>query len=171
MSTNIADAVTAAVDWLPHHGFFVDAPVDAVWPFIVDWTTWVDDKRLDHVSGQRGAVGEVQRLGTVDADGVVVSSFLVETARIVPNVRLAYRILPHGSEKTHVDRSEGYAIFHLYPVGPRTLVTYETVSRMETSSLSQEEFRAATAGSEAAGQTRWNERYIPRLRMLLRDSS
>jgi len=171
VSSNVASAVTAAVDWLPHHGFFVEAPVDAVWPFIVDWTTWVDDKRLDHVSGERGAIGEVQRLGTVNAEGVVVSSFLVETARIIPNVRLAYRILPHASDKTHVDRSEGYAIFHLYPVESRTLVTYETVARMETSSVSQEEFDATTERSEAAGQTRWNERYIPRLRMLLRDSS
>src|SRR5262245_40057969 len=119
-STRASSGVTAAADWLPHHGFFVDAPASAVWPLILDWTLWCDDKRLDHVSGEHGRVGEVQRLSTLSDNGAVASSVLIETARIIPETRLAYRLLAPDAEAP--SRSDGYAIFHLYPVGERTLV-------------------------------------------------
>jgi uncharacterized protein YndB with AHSA1/START domain len=164
----------AHIDWVPRVDFVLDHPVEAVWPYLFDWNEWMMDKRLEHVSGPKDAPGEQLRVATVK-DGKEVNSFLTEIVRVEPEKRVVYRLLlrPDGTfGLADVDRARGHMIFNLYPLdGNRTLLSFESVAEMESSTLGQEEMTAQFDAVEAAGAPHWLEHYVPELERLLKEGS
>jgi hypothetical protein len=63
-------------------------------------------------------------------------------------------------------------IWNLYPLpGGRTLLAYETVAEMESSSLEQDEFTSQFAAAEVTGNKHWLDDYVPELKRLLAEGS
>ena len=161
------------IDWLPHIDFELDHPVEKVWPHLVDWDKWMPDKVCEHVSGPENAVGSVHSIATLQ-DGQVVSTIYAEIVRLEPDRRLAYRLLPSREPAglAAVDAARGHLIWSLYPLpGDRTLMVYETVAEMESSSLAQDEFTAQFAEAEVTGNRHWLDDYVPELKRLLAEGS
>jgi uncharacterized protein YndB with AHSA1/START domain len=164
-------AAKAHVDWLPRIEFELDHPVGEVWPHIVVWDSWMDDKVAEHVSGPKDAVGETKRVGTLK-DGQEVNHFFCEVVRVEPEKRLAYRLLPLREPLDEVDSARGHLIFTLFALPEnRTLVVYETVGEMESSTLDQDQMTAQYAAAEAAGAPHWLEHYVPELERRLKEGS
>ncbi|HZQ63896.1 MAG TPA: hypothetical protein VFA66_01555 [Gaiellaceae bacterium] len=163
----------AHIDWLPHIDFELDAPVSKVWPHLLDWDTWMPDKVCKHVTGPEKAVGAVESIETL-SEGEVISTIYGEIVRLEPERRIAYRLLParETAGLANIDSARGHMIWNLYPLpGDRTLLAYETVAEMESSSLGQEEFTAQFAAAEVTGRNHWLEDYVPELKRLLAETT
>jgi hypothetical protein len=172
-TTGDATATRSHVDWLPHIHFELDHPVEKVWPHLLDWDEWMPDKVCEHVSGPEKATGAVQSVATLQ-DGEVVSTIHAEIVRLEPERRLAYRLLPFrgATGLAVIDSARGHMIWNLYPLpGGRTLLAYETVAEMESSSVEQDEFTARFAAAEETGSEHWLEDYVPELKRLLAEGS
>jgi hypothetical protein len=158
----------AAAEWLPHAQAVLDSPPEEVWPLVLRWDRWIKDYRVEHVSGERDAVGERKRVSLLDESGQVSGSFSVEVVRLVPNQRLAYRLLPLEKPAFGYERVQGYEIFDLYEVGDKTLVTYQTVARVKSALMTQPDFDMHVKKGLEAGARAWREKYWPELRKLLK---
>jgi len=125
------------------------------------------DKVCKHESGPVDAVGEVKSIDTL-ADGEVVSTIYGEIVRFEPERRLASRLLPLREGFGGIDAARGHMIFNVYPLpGDRTLVVYETVAEMVSTTLAQDEFTSQFAAAEEAGRAHWLGDYVPVLKRLL----
>jgi len=162
----------AHIDWLPHIDFVLDAPVEQVWPHLLDWDKWMPDKVCKHVSGPEKAVGAVESIDTLH-DGEVVSTIYGEIVRLDPERRIAYRLLPFREQGlAGIDAARGHMIWNIYPLdGGRTLLAYETVAEMESSSIEQGEFTKQFAEAEITGNKHWLDDYVPELKRLLAEGS
>jgi len=167
------EAQTARVDWLPHVHFVLDHPVGEVWPYLVHWEEWISGYECEHVSGPVDAVGEKKRITFwQDDDGSPPGHFFAEVVRLEPERRLVYRLLPFPEEEQvpGVTAARGHEIFNAYPLSEsRTLVTYETVAELESSSMDADAFTTLYGEQEAASPSRWLETYVPALERLLRE--
>ncbi len=167
MSGLSGNGSTAKVDWLPRIDFLLDHPVQKVWPYILRSDKWIKTYRFEHLSGQHNAPGEIKRLSQLGDDGDVQGAFLVETVRVIPEKRLVYRLLPLDEPFRTTEKINGYEIFNLYELDERTLVTYETVARVETTLVSQEEFGSQWLSADGNTMSSWFETYIPELQRQL----
>jgi hypothetical protein len=159
-------AYASQADWLPRHSFVLDAPVERVWPLVLDWTQWIVGYRAEHVSGPAGAVGEVKQITSFGADGSTTESFQVEVVRIEQNERLAYRLLPLEAPLGAIEAITGYEIFNLAPDGARTFVTYQTIA-LAQSTQPADVLNAQIEAMYAGGLRAWDESHVPNLRALL----
>jgi hypothetical protein len=165
------EAKTAHIDWLPHIDFVLDHPVEQVWPHIVDWDKLMPDKVCEHVSGPTDAAGEVKSVATLH-DGEVVSTIYAEIVRFEPERRIAWRLLPIRESFGGIDAARGHMIWNVYPLpGGKTLVAYETVAEMQSTSLAQDEFTTQFAEAEVTGNRHWLDDYVPELKRLLAEGS
>lgn len=158
-------------DWLPHAQCVLDQPPQIVWPHVLRWDEWIRDYRLEHLTGQKDAVGERKRVSLLDEAGNVSGSFHVQVAALVPNTRLAYRILPFEKPAFGFERVQGYELFNLYDLGAKTLLMYQTIASVETSLMPQEQFATHVSNALQAGGGAWNEKYWPELRRRLASKS
>lgn len=167
MTTPRADIAASTVNWLPRIDFTLDHAVTDVWPLVLDWDKWITDYRREHVSGDRGMVGEINKFIRLEDGGY----FLAETVGLIPNARLVYKFLPLEEPFVDIEVIEGYEIFNLHAISKsRTLVEYETVARMESSLLPEADFREKYEHTSTIGSQGWTEKYIPALRELLESS-
>jgi uncharacterized protein YndB with AHSA1/START domain len=163
----------AHIDWLPHIDFVLEHPVEKVWPHLVDWDKWMPDKVCEHVSGPTDAAGEVKSIVTLQ-DGEPISTIYGEIVRFEPDRRIVYRILPvrEAAGLGGIDGARGHMIFNIYALpGDRTLLAYETVAEMESTSLAQDEFTSQFAEGEVTGNKHWLADYLPELKRLLAEGS
>src|SRR5258707_3907891 len=105
----------ALANWLPRIDFILEHPIEQVWPIILDWKAWMNDFRIEHVSGPTDQVGEIDRMSYVDKSGKTTDGgFLLELVEISPEMRLVYRLLPLKESYGLVDSMHGYEVFNLY---------------------------------------------------------
>jgi hypothetical protein len=152
---------TAYADWLPRIDFVLDHPVDVVWPFILRTEEWIGSHRFEYLSGGPGEVGAVRRLTTSEG------SSLTETVSVVPPRRIVHRLLSLEQPLGATTAMSGYLIYNLHDLGERTLVSYETVARAESTLVGQEELAALFGEAYAAGLRAWHDHYIPALTALI----
>lgn len=165
-------AATAHVDWLPHVQFVLPYPRSKVWPRLVRWDEWITDYECEHESGPVDAPGEVKRVTYQNDDGSSAGHFFIEVVRLEPERRLVYRLLPLTEDEAvqpgGVGAQRGHEIFNVYELSEnQTLVTYETVAELESSTVEQSEFAATHAEEEAAVSPHWLGDYVPVLERLL----
>ena len=165
-------AASAHFDWLPHIHFVLDHPGKVVWPRLVHWEEWISGYRCEHVSGPVAAPGETKRVTYWDEEtGSSIAHFFVEVARLEPGRRLVYRLLPLPDGDVQpggIGFQRGHEVFNLYELSDsQTLVTYETVAELESSTVEQSEFSATHVAEEAAAASSWLGDYVPELERLL----
>ena len=165
-STVRADDVVRA-DWLPRMDFVVDGPPARVWPLVLNWNSWIQDRRSEHFSGEPDTVGAIRKISKLDEDGNSGSPSFTQLVRVEPNRRLVSRILPPDGAPEG-EGLWGYTIFNLHDLGEKTLVCYETVAEMRSSTLSAVDVEESV-GEKSHRETEriWAEKYIPQLRKLL----
>jgi hypothetical protein len=177
MQSSTEVAGSAHVDWLPNIHFVLDHPIAKVWPRLVHWDEWITGYECEHLSGPVDAAGERKRITYwLDETGSSTGHFLVDVVRLETERRLVYRLLPltedQGEQPGGVSFQRGHEIFNVYELsGDQTLVTYETVAELESSTLKQSEFAALHAEEEAAASSRWLGDYVPELERLLAEGS
>jgi uncharacterized protein YndB with AHSA1/START domain len=164
-------AAAAHVDWLPHVHFVLDHPVREVWPHLLHWEEWIGGYECEHVSGPVDAVGEKKRVTFwKDEHAGATGHFFAEIVRLEPERRLVYRLLPLPEEEQlpGVEFARGHEIFNLYELSEdQTLVTYETVVELESSTMEQDGFTSMYREQEAGSPSRWLDNYVPELERLL----
>jgi hypothetical protein len=166
----------AHFDWLPHIDFVLDHPGREVWPRLVHWEEWISGYRCEHVSGSVDAPGERKRVTYWDEEtDSSVADFFVEVVRLEPGRRLVYRLLPLPDGDVQpggIGFQRGHEIFNLYELSDnQTLVTYETVAELESSTVEQSEFDATHVAEEAAASSSWLGEYVPELKRLLAEGA
>jgi hypothetical protein len=175
VTTTQEAAASAHVDWLPHAHFVLDHPVREVWPYLLHWEEWISGYECEHVSGPVDAVGEKKRITFwQDETGDTTGHFFAEIVRLDPERRLVYRLLPLPGEEQlpGVGFARGHEIFNAYEQSEnQTLVTYETVAELESSTMKQDDFGALYGEQEAGSSPRWLENHVPELKRLLAEGS
>jgi uncharacterized protein YndB with AHSA1/START domain len=164
------------VDWLPHIHFVLDHPSREVWPRLVHWDEWISGYKCEHVSGPVDAAGETKRITYWQEEtGTGTGHFFVEVVRLEPERRLVYRLLPLPDDDPQpggIGFQRGHEIFNVYELSDnQTLVTYETVAELESSTVEQSEFAASHAAEEAAVSSHWLGDYVPELKRLLAEGA
>ena len=172
MSSTGEVAAGAHVDWLPRIDFVLDHPVSKVWPHLVHWEEWIAGYKCEHVSGPVDGAGETKRITyPLDETGGDTGHFFIEVVRLEPERRLVYRLLPLSEEVEQpggVTSQRGHEIFNVYELSTsQTLVTYETVAELESSTMAQSEFAAMHGEGEPAAVASWLDDYVPELMRLL----
>ncbi len=95
-------------------------PATAVWPFIMDPTSWKQGNKLVHRSGPKGATGEV--FAAVSAATPDKADYFVENADLIPRRRRVIKLYtPDGV-------LVGFAAFVLTESGGKTTVRYDVYS-------------------------------------------
>jgi hypothetical protein len=153
-------------DWLPRHDFVLAYPAEVVWPYLLNWDSWITSYRMDHLDGPIDQAGEIKLITAFDEAGSPIESFRIEIARAQPNRRLVYRLLELESPLGTIDRIDGYQVFNLIADGARSLVTFETVARV-CSTHPADQLAAQIEEMYPAGERAWSQSYIPKLRELL----
>jgi hypothetical protein len=163
----------AHVDWLPHTHFVLDHPVRDVWPHLLHWEEWIDGYECEHVSGPVDGVGEKKRVTFWQGEGGgATGHFFAEIVRLEPERRLVYRLLPLPDDEQlpGVGYARGHEIFNVYELAEnRTLVSYQTVAELESSTMPQDEFTSVYSEQEAASTPRWLDNHVPQLKRLLKE--
>lgn len=152
----------------------VDAPASAVWPHVLDLGSWIYDFHFEHISGPKGAEGEVLHLWPVGAEGLSEvrarerkpdNAIVLKTLAVTPE-RMWYGINPPTDETGDI-RSSGVNLVRLAETGGRTLVT---AIRSKEAVCPTRESRDATQEEmtryQPIAQARWTNKYLPRLKEL-----
>jgi hypothetical protein len=131
MSTGAAsDDNVSVMDFFFSGEFGLDAPIDEVWPVVLDYTTWQDFRTAENVSGKPGEPGEIVRLLKVTED-FETPLYLARTIVLEPG-RIVWKVYPEtsgdGNEFLGAVGFSGYVDFQVRENGPSAVVfTYNAV--------------------------------------------
>jgi len=153
----------------------IDQPAEKLWPFILHWHLWVDEKDyVEHrVSGNPDTEGEIKRITHFDETGRMDSCFFVEIVKIEPCKQLIYKILSPSYEydATTGASSEspfsGYEVFDIHEKGGKTVLTLNIVAEWRLGGITEEEAKRLSCEYRANMQKNWNENYFPKLKSLV----
>lgn len=126
------------------HRIEIDRPAKAIWPHILDTSTWKRGNRLEHVSGERGQVGEV--FASIPRDGMSKPEYYVQTVELTPPWRRTNKLYGRGRDAPLI----GYSSWELEEEGGKTILSY----RVFTEVL----LRADFVKSHSADQLRAHQR-------------
>src|SRR5690349_15742204 len=90
MTDPIAAQPRAAMNLNTHSEVVIDRPATAIWPRIVDPTSWKQGTKSWHYAGPAGQMGEIFAAGD-PADKAKVE-FFFENVQLVPNQRRTIKI-------------------------------------------------------------------------------
>ena len=140
-----------------HYRITIDAPVEVVWPQLMDLGSWMVDFAMSHVSGEAGKTGEVLRL-------YPEQDFLVQITSIVPNESLVVANLP---VRFKGEFSTGTTVITLYGSEGRTTVDLTMSRRYTWEQEGENPFRALRSSPEFTenSSAMWN-RFLEQLRTL-----
>ncbi len=140
-----------------HYRISIDAPVEVVWPQLMDLGSWMVDFAMSHVSGEPGKSGEVLRL-------YPEQDFLVQITSIVPNQSLVVANLPVHFKG---EFSTGTTVITLYGSEERTTVDLTMSRRYTWEQEGENPFRVLRSSPDFAANSSamWN-RFLEQLRTL-----
>jgi hypothetical protein len=164
-----------AVDLVLHVEESFDATAEQIWPYVLHWTSFVDenDFMAQSVTATPDTEGEVKRVSAL-AHGRVESTFLLTVLKIVPNRMVVYKLTsPDWSfdadtgAVTETPQS-GYELMSLREEGGKTVVMLDVLAESRpTGVTTQEQAQKFAADYAAFTDDRWRTNYFPRLRELL----
>jgi hypothetical protein len=97
-------------------------PAMAIWPYIMDPSTWKQSNTLVHRSGPKGATGEVFAAASAATPQQV--EYFLENAEVTPGRRRVVKLYTPGGVLI------GFAAFVLSESGGKTTVRYDVYSEM-----------------------------------------
>jgi hypothetical protein len=166
---------TVPVDLVLHVEETFDHPAEQVWPYVLHWTSFVDenDFMAQSVTGTPDVEGEVKRVSAL-AHGRVESTFLLTVLKIVPNRMVVYKLTsPDWSfdadtgAVTETPQS-GYELVSLREEAGATVVMLDVLAESRPAGVtSPEQARQFAADYASFTENRWLTNYFPRLRQLL----
>ncbi len=168
-------AEDTAVDLVLRLERTLDHSIEKVWPYLLHWNEWVDNKDFvpHRVAGQPDSEGEIKGVSHFDATGRMDSFFFIKVIKIVPNKQLIYKILsPEHSfdaktgQATEVPQS-GYEVFNVYESGGKTVVALDVLAEMRVTGVSADEATRFAAKYQEDSEKNWYEKYFPKLEKLL----
>jgi uncharacterized protein YndB with AHSA1/START domain len=168
-------ATSTPVDLILRLESAFDHPIEKVWPYILHWHLWVDEKEyLQHrVAGKPDHEGEIKRVSHFDSTGRLESSFHMKIIRIVPGKQLIYKILSpdhaFDAETGACVRTpqSGYEVFGVARVDGKTLVSLDVLAEIQMTGISEESARSFEAKYKEDTEKNWYGKYFPCLRRLL----
>jgi hypothetical protein len=163
------------VDLVHHMEETFDYPAERIWPYLLNWTSFVDenDFMAQSVTGTPDVEGEVKRVSAL-AHGRVESTFMLKVVKIVPNRMLVYKLISADSsfdaETGAVTETPqtGYEVMSVREEGGRSVVMLDVLAESRPAGVTTEEqARQFAADYSAFTENRWRTNYFPRLRQLL----
>lgn len=112
-----ASGCCAAHELISHQQIEIDRPAMRVWPHILDIGSWKKGNRLEHVAGERNAVGETFAALSVESRE---PDYYVKTVELVPAKRRTIKLYGTGPTAPLI----GYASWELEEVDGRTRLSY-----------------------------------------------
>jgi hypothetical protein len=89
----------------------LNAPPQAIWPYLVNYPSWQSYSKVERIFGRAGEVGEVVKL-IKEEKGFVFPAYYARTIKIEPGYRIVWKtFLEKGT--TEIDRF-GIVDFRLY---------------------------------------------------------
>jgi uncharacterized protein YndB with AHSA1/START domain len=164
-----------AVDLVLRLETVLDHPVEKVWPYILHWNLWVDNKDfISHrVAGKSDTEGEVIGVNHFDDTGRMDSSFFIKVLKIVPNKLLIYKILsPESSYDaetgsiTEVPQT-GYEVFSVCAKGGTTMITLDVLAELRLADTAADQARGIAEKYQVETERNWYQKYFPKLKQLL----
>ena len=164
------------VDLLAHVETALDHPLEKVWPYILHWNLWVDEKDYveHHVAGSHDTEGEVKRITHFDETGRMDSSFFVTVIKIEPHKQLVYKILSPSyvydavtGASTEVPLT-GYEVFDLREEKrDQTIVTLDIFAESCPAGISKDQVHGIAKDYRINTDKNWHGNYFPKLNKLL----
>lgn len=156
----------------------VDHPVEKVWPYILHWNSFVDEKEfLPHrVAGANDSVGEIKGVSHFDKTGRMESFFFLKTILIVPNKQLVLKVLSpeyaYDGEtglSTEVPQT-GYEVFSTRENDGRTAVSLDVFVEMMPPGVTEDQAQSIAEQYRIETEEKWYQKYFPKLKQLLAQS-
>ena len=97
------------------------------------------DLRTEHIGGPASQIGEVRRVTKMGEAGQPLNCFVKQLIVLQPNERVVFKMLRFEEPISGFEELVGYAIYNLYDLHGRTLLTYETVSQLTACRMRNEE--------------------------------
>lgn len=156
-----AQGARLATNLLTHNAIVIARPAAAVWPYIVDPSSWKQGNRLVHRSGPVGQVGEV--FASVSASTPNDADYFVQNVELEPNRRRTIKL--YGRDGGMI----GFAAFTLEESSGRTTVSYDVFAEtILPPSRAQETTPQALAESERVAREANARRFDAELATLKR---
>lgn len=118
-ATGAPCAPAAMTDLVAHSEIVIDRPAATIWPYIVNPRSWKKGSRVEHVSGEAGALGEVY-VAKSDAGEPL---FYFTNVEMTPNKRRTIKLYD-----TQQGPLSGYASWVLEETAGRTRISYHVYS-------------------------------------------
>jgi hypothetical protein len=166
------------VELISHVEVTLDHAVKKVWPYILRWDSFVDDKDFipHRVAGAPDAVGEVKGVSHFDKTGRMDSLFFVKTIKIVPNQQMVLKVLSPEyvyDVKTGISTEvpqTGYEVFNIYEKDGRTIFTLDCFVEAMPPGITEDDVQRIAEQFQADTANNWDQKYFPRLKKLLAQS-
>ena len=153
----------------------LDHPAEKVWPYILHWNLWVDNRDfISHrVAGKSDTEGEVIGVNHFDEAGRMDSSFFIKVLKIVPNKLLIYKILsPEHSYDAETGKATevpqtGYEVFSLREKDGTTMITLDVLAELRLAGTTADQARGIAEKYQVETEKNWYQKYFPKLKQLL----
>jgi hypothetical protein len=139
-----------AINLNTHSTVAIDRPATAIWPHILDPSSWKQAAKLWHHAGPVGQVGEIFAAGD-PADKRQVM-FFIENVELIPNERRTIKL--YQADGTLI----GFASWSLRAEGGRTVVGYDVHSETRLDSAQAKAMPPARARETERVQQAENQR-------------
>lgn len=141
----------------------LDLPAQEVWPYVVDFPSWQNYSRVEHVSGKPGREGEVRLLQNAEK-GFEVPPFYARTIKLEPGHRIVWKCYP--SLKETGKEFIGFAEFRLDEEQGRTRFSYSILYEFQMPRSNEIE-REAFLKQQHENMDALFALFVPRLKRLV----
>lgn len=145
-----------------HNEIEIKARPKAIWPFIVDTSTWKAATQSTLIAGRRGDIGEVLRINGSSSEGKY--AFQTEVIVLEKLKRKVIRI--YGLD----DNPTAFGAWILYPRGDTTLLSYEVFAEYPMPGVAVEQLKAISQQVNTTNRDRYQIE-LEQLKRLVEDES
>ena len=145
-------------NFVAHYRVQIDAPREAVWPFLIDFKSWMYEFELSTVSGTPGSEGQVLRL----YEG---QDFRIQVSRVIPYETVAIVNLPMTFEG---EFGTGTAVMTLHDTEGGCEMALTMSRRYTWQGEGENPLRTTRETAEFHQRTdaMWQDRFLSRLKAL-----
>ena len=149
-------------NFVTHYRVHINSPPESVWPFLIDFKSWMYEFELSTISGETGSAGQILRLYP-DQD------FKIQVTQVIPNEMIAVVNLPITFRD---EFGTGVGVFTLHETDAGSEVALTMSRRYTWKGEGENPLRATRESAQFHEQTRsmWQRRFLARLKELAEGS-